>query len=163
MPKKEQIKKFNVVQDSREQTPLEFSSASIDYTIVDTLKTGDYTIEGLEDVLCIERKGSLLEFYKNITQPRFWREMERMQNYKYRFLVLEFGVDKVETFPYSLDKPKSFIEQLQMTAQYLMRCISVIQVKYNINVVFAENRSLATYLITNIMKRVNEYESATET
>ena len=40
-----------------------------------------------------------------------------------------------------------------------MMRLSEIQVKYNIHVVFAGDRDNASYLVTNIMKRVYEAEN----
>ena len=46
-----------IIQDTREQSPFDFSFYDCDVSIA-TLKTGDYTIEGYEEIVCIERKKS---------------------------------------------------------------------------------------------------------
>lgn len=148
------MKTFNVVIDTREQQPLEFNHDSIASVESRKLSTGDYSIVGLEDVLCIERKASLMEIYGNIIQPRFWKELERMRTYKYRFIVMEFSFEDIQNFPYSLGVPKSVWSKLTLTPQFLMSSISKMQVDYNTNVVFANNRDIATDAIINIMKRV---------
>ena len=58
---------FSVIVDSREQIPFEFTSSKIGNIINRKLNTGDYSIEGLEETLCIERKATVNEFYNNIT------------------------------------------------------------------------------------------------
>lgn len=150
---------FEVIIDTREQFPLAFSSSKISNVVTKKLDTGDYSIVGLEDKLSIERKGSVTEFYGNVTQKRFWNEMERMKNYKYRFIVFEFSVSDVEMFPYNAKLPKSVLSKLKVSSAYLMKCIARLQTKYGIHVVFGGNRDNSTYLITNIMKEIHEIET----
>lgn len=63
------------------------------------LDTGDYTVTGYEDVLCIERKGSVSEWSKNITEKRFRRELDRMLNFPYSFILLEFTLEDLLKYP----------------------------------------------------------------
>lgn len=150
---------FNIIIDSREQQPLEFSSSAIDEVIVSKLDEGDYAIEGLESKLCVERKGSFMEIYKNVTEKRFWAEIDRMAGYKYKFLVCEFSMSDIDGFPHNTGLPKKVWSKLKVTPQYVMMRLSEIQVKHNIHVVFAGDRDNAAYLVTNIMKRVHEAEN----
>lgn len=150
---------MKVIVDTREQTPFHFTSSKIDEVINRKLDTGDYSIEGLEDKLCIERKHTVNEFYGNVTKDRFWREMERMKDYKYRFMVFEFGVTDIEMFPHGSDLPKSVIAKMKISSAYLMKCIARIQTEYDIHVLFAGNVDNAVCLTTNIMKAVYERES----
>lgn len=150
---------FKVIVDTREQHPFEFISSKISEVVVKKLDTGDYSIEGLEDKLAIERKASVKEFYNNITEKRFWNEMERFQNYKYRFIVFEFSVSDVEMFPHGSGLSVSIMKKLKISPAYLMKCIAQLQVKYNIHVIFGGNRDNATYLVSNIMKEVCNAET----
>ena len=52
-----------------------------------------------EDILSIERKGSISEFARNITEKRFERELERMVDYKYRYVILEFNLRDIMDYP----------------------------------------------------------------
>ena len=54
---------LKIIIDTREQKPWEFPGHT---TAVQKLDTGDYSVEGLEDILCIERKQNTSEFAKNI-------------------------------------------------------------------------------------------------
>ena len=66
---------FKIIIDTREQQPWVFE----DYTTAnEKLDTGDYSIEGMEDLLCIERKHSIGEIANNITEPRFKDVISRM-------------------------------------------------------------------------------------
>lgn len=152
------MSQFIAISDTREQLPLEFDSPYIERVVTRKLQTGDYSIEGLEDILCIERKGSLAEFYRNVTQKRFEDELVRMQAYKYRYLVLEFSLSEVMAIPYSLGLSAKQREMCKLSPKYVMGRIAEIQVDYNVNVVFAETRDIVTDVVTNIMRRVYELQ-----
>ena len=47
---------FKVLVDSREKNSWELNSSRVSATEKIKLDTGDYTIDGYEDILCIERK-----------------------------------------------------------------------------------------------------------
>ena len=54
---------FTIIIDTREQQPWSFE----DYVVANKkLDTGDYSIEGLQDVFAIERKKSINEIANNI-------------------------------------------------------------------------------------------------
>ena len=57
---------FTIIRDTREQTPWDFT---FEHTVAEelgTIKTGDYAVKGIEDKLCIERKGCIEEFANNL-------------------------------------------------------------------------------------------------
>jgi ERCC4-type nuclease len=77
---------FRIVVDSREQLPYGFSGLTgpageglVVPTLVKGLPSGDYSIEGLEDRVAVERK-SLDDLYGSVTwgRERFEREIERL-------------------------------------------------------------------------------------
>tara|TARA_Y100000310_G_C20451564_1_gene700987 strand:- start:178 stop:711 length:534 start_codon:yes stop_codon:yes gene_type:complete len=74
------------VVDTREQLPLELPLRSI----TDTLPTGDYSVLGFEDLICVERK-SLPDLIGCMTsgRKRFERELQRMKSYDARCVVVE--------------------------------------------------------------------------
>lgn len=81
--------------DTREQTPLEFTGLHIRGvnsmpTKVQKLDEGDYSVEGLEDILFIERK-SVNDLYGTIFKgrERFERELTRAQKQQKRYLIIE--------------------------------------------------------------------------
>ena len=84
-----------IIIDTREQRPLSFESlhirgvAKLD-TVVHKLDVGDYSIQGLEDKVFIERK-SVQDLYGTLFQgrERFERELERAREHKYKYLVIE--------------------------------------------------------------------------
>ncbi len=147
---------FNAIIDTREKEPWKLTASTIDEVISRKLDTGDYSIEGYEDKLCIERKRSVSELAANVSQIRFKYELERMIKIPYRFLVLEFSVQDILDYPVCSGIPQSRWKKLKVKGDYILLCLSQFQVKYGIHVVFAGNASNGAYLCTNIMKRVYE-------
>lgn len=59
-------------------------------TVVQGLKTGDYTLKGYEQLLTIDRKQDFCELWTNYGErKRFEDEMRRMLDYKYRYILVE--------------------------------------------------------------------------
>ncbi len=76
-----------VIIDTREQTPLHFPKMK---TIVKTLPTGDYSIQGLEKYIVVERKNlSDLLGCVGRYRERFDAELQRLLAYDARALVIE--------------------------------------------------------------------------
>jgi ERCC4-type nuclease len=79
------VSPFVVVQDTREQAPWHFTDIVIERRLwvvrrmVGTLATGDYSIQGCESRVCVERK-SAADLVGSVTagNARFRREHERM-------------------------------------------------------------------------------------
>lgn len=81
-----------LVIDTREQLPYEFDHPSI----ISTLKTGDYSIVGLEDSVAVERK-ELGDFIGCCTQSRerFERELSRAEGMKRLWIVIEGTLSEI--------------------------------------------------------------------
>jgi DNA excision repair protein ERCC-4 len=73
--------------DTRERHPLDLAPLR---TITATLTTGDYSIQGLESIVAIERKelGDLLSCV-GVEHERFEREVQRLLAYPVRCIVVE--------------------------------------------------------------------------
>jgi len=76
-----------IVIDQQEKTPWDMSPFK---TLSKHLVTGDYTILGLEHLICIERK-SLADYLGSMgnDRDRFERELKRMLGYETRALIIE--------------------------------------------------------------------------
>jgi len=87
---------FTIAFDTREQLPFSFQNIRMDrkrafvLTQKRTLLTGDYSIVGYEDRICVERK-SLEDLYRTLgkDRERFMRELERMQTMECSAVVIE--------------------------------------------------------------------------
>ena len=81
---------YTVIQDTREKEGWYFSEYDKCSGMESgTLKTGDYTLRGFEEVVCIERKASTSEISQNLGKKKapFQAEMERMKDYPVAFLI----------------------------------------------------------------------------
>ena len=102
---------FLLIVDTREREPL---FAGEEWCIRKTLKQGDYSIKGFEDMIAIERK-SLSDLLSSlgVERKRFEAELQRMEGYEWKGLVIE-GLEKNVYTPnyYSSLHPNSIYQSL---------------------------------------------------
>lgn len=144
---------FVVVVDTREQQPWEFG---LHVTAKRKLETGDYSIEGLEHLLCIERKKSVSEIANNITEKRFKDVLERMSKIPYSFILLEFDLEDVYSYPVGSDIPKKLWDSLRISGNYILKYLTLIQLNYGIHLLFCGDAENAEKMAVSIMKRTYE-------
>ena len=147
---------LKIIVDTREQQPWSFDFNEI---AVAKLDTGDYSVAGLEEVLCIERKKSVSEIANNIVEKRYKDWTKRMSKYKYKFLMLEFDLDDVYRYPRIPDVPKKLWEKIKVSPKFIIKCLIELQVYYNIQVVFCGDHENAERLALSIMKKVYKNEN----
>ena len=146
---------------------------------VGTLHTGDYTLKGFEDIVCVERKASVTELAMNLGRKKkaFYDEMERMKDFHFRFLILEFSASDVVEYPMSLLDPKDksnyelykegkiskpkgkrfdIVNQTKLTGRYLMKSLMEIVIQHDINLMFCDNKQNAFIVCNSIFKRLSE-------
>lgn len=147
---------FTVIQDTKEKIPLRFFSQSIREVVVHKLRTGDYSIEGLEDTLCIERKRNAAEIAKNATEPRFKDVIERMKTYRFRYILIECGLADIMKYPEGSTIPASLWHTVKIKGPFIMKFLSELYVDHGIPTIFCDNAENTAYMASNIMKRVKE-------
>lgn len=144
--------------DTREQNPWAFEKSE-----AASLKTGDYSLKGFEDKICIERKGCVEEFANNLGRdfPRFERELGRMTMFPHRFIICDFPFRSVAEYPKSCSslKAQNFSK---MSGKFLTKKITEIAVNYNINIIFFDSRKEAILYVESLMKRIYEKYSKTQ-
>lgn len=127
---------MRIIVDTREKTPWKFRNS-----IAQKLDTGDYSVLGYEDDICIERKKSVSEIAQNIVDPRFWREIERMGSIKYRVIICEFSEADVASYPSQL--PWFLRKKARIKGKFILSKIREIVEDFNIEVVYCNNHSYA--------------------
>lgn len=147
---------FTIIIDTREQQPWTFDNYA---TAHKKLDTGDYSIEGLQHLLCIERKKSASEFANNIVESRFQDVVMRMSQLKYSFLLLEFNLNDLLIYPVGSTVPKRMWDKIKITPAFLMKHILELQLNHNIKVYFCGNSSNAEKMAEFILKKVNYIEN----
>jgi ERCC4-type nuclease len=91
-----QVAPFKIIVDTREQLPFRFENMRdgrrkvFVFTRRKGLQTGDYSIEGYENKICVERK-SLQDAYQTFIheRERFVRELERMKTFDICKVIIE--------------------------------------------------------------------------
>lgn len=129
---------YRVIKDTREQQgwwfPEEGDCAG---TVVAKLDSGDYSIEGLEKIFTIERKRNTGEFAMNMFEVRFKAELQRLEEYRHSFLILEFSYDDLLRFPVNSGIPKGRWNKLRATPNLLKAYLNNIDLKYKTKIIFA--------------------------
>jgi len=130
---------FVIAVDSREKHPYHFALSE-----TRNLKTGDYSVVGLEERVAIERK-RLEELY-TVTgrdRDRFTRELERMAGLDYAALVIEADLPQIlRGAVFSQVSPKAVIRSLVSWS-----------VRYRVFVFFAGDRRHANALTCRLLEQ----------
>lgn len=160
MPK---ARPFTIIKDTREKQGYTFQPSKTQYHVCKgmvsrKLDTGDYSLEGLEDKICIERKASVVELANNVgvSRRRFMAEIERMKTFPHKFLVLEFSLEQLMDFPEGSDIPDDEIKNLRISNKYMLRFLMELQINHNVHVIFCGSKKNAKWTVLSILKRINE-------
>ena len=101
-----QISKPIVLVDTREKYPFDFSGFKnwIAGEKSIALKVGDYSIEGMEKLLVLERK-TLTDLITTVIQQRtrFFKLCEKMTKYRWKALLIEASYEDIKS-PYDYEK-----------------------------------------------------------
>jgi len=130
---------FTIVVDTREQLPYDFANC-----IKKSLASGDYSIEGLEQKIAIERK-TKQDIYQSVSKERkrFKKEAERLQEYQYAAIVIECTLsDLLEPPPFSEVSPRVVINTLISWS-----------IKHKLHIFFASSREHARGLVYRLLEK----------
>lgn len=163
MSKYKQAPSYLILKDTREKQGYFFGAyQSCLGTIDKKLDTGDYTIEGLEDKICIERKASVEELAINLGQKKyaFMNEISRMKTFEHKFLILEFSLEELLDFPNNKNSiiPQKQKEkyQVKITGKYMLKMLNEFQLYNDVHVLFCGDKHNAFMLVSSLLKRLNE-------
>ena len=172
--------KYTVIQDTREQEGWFFTPYDrCEGMEIGTLQTGDYTLKGYEEVVCVERKASPSEIAQNLGKKKktFYNEIERMRDFPFRYIILEFSASDLIDYPLSLldDRDKELwtryslgeiplpkfkrfqvVKGTRITGKYLLKALLEIGIKYEVQILFADNKKNAFTICNSIFKRLAE-------
>ena len=148
---------FTIIIDTREQQPWTFNNHTVANRKLDT---GDSSIEGLENILCIERKKSASEFANNIVESRFKDVLMRMNQLKYSFILLEFDLEDLLVYPIGSTVPKRMWDKIKITPAFLLKNILELQLNYNVIVYFCGDSDNAEKMAEYILKKIHYIESS---
>lgn len=138
-----------IIKDTREQQGYNFKASSkCGGMVVQCLNAGDYTVEGLEDYIIIERKHSVEELWSNFGKhrDRFFREIERMTHVRYKILLIEDSLSSVYSHRF-----------VKMNANSIIGTLANLMLKHGIYVIFAGNHKMAHILARKLLLKAHEY------
>ena len=137
---------LTILVDSREQAPYFFDRFGCTVHRV-ALETGDYSLPGLEHVVCVERK-SIDDLIQCLCgeRSRFERELARMRSYVVKTVVCECTLEDISRGRYRSDmKPESALQS----------CFAFM-IRYGVNFIWASNRAGGEYATHAILHRYQE-------
>lgn len=146
---------FTIIIDTREQQPWAFRHY---LTANQKLDTGDYSIEGLENIVTIERKKSASEFANNVTESRFKDVINRLSKIQHSFLLLEFDLEDLLVYPVGSNIPKKMWDKIKISPSFLIKNILDLQMLHNIHICFCGDSDNAEKMAEYILKKVNYIE-----
>jgi ERCC4-type nuclease len=152
-------KDYLVIVDTREKTGYSFREYDTCRGMIKRkLDTGDYSIDGLEDIICIERKACVEEIANNIidTSKRFDREIARMETYKHKYLICEFSMVDIINFPNGTGLPADIKKNTKITGKFLLKRLMEYQINHGVSVIFCGNKENAFYFVASLLKRLSE-------
>ena len=129
---------YEVIRDTREKTNKGWfftKTKDCTGTTVAKLDVGDYTIEGLQHVLCVERKGSVAEFAHNVVEDRFERELKKMDEFEHSFILLEFDLADLLLYP-SNCMPKRLQAKCRYNGKYVLKRMIEIMLTHKTQILF---------------------------
>lgn len=148
---------MKIIVDSREQTPFKFRKSDIiEEVVVKALSAGDYSIEGYQDTIAIERKSGA-DLFGTIGKgnARFQRELERAINYDYFAIVIE------EDYTAIRDKTFNNAFRCKMRGDVVLSILFTLSLKYGVHVYFCKNRNEATSLTRKILTNYYNWKNKT--
>jgi len=137
---------YKIVVDTREQKPLWKKNI-----ISKKLDVGDYSIEGYEDKISIERK-SLGDLFGTLGKgnKRFKKELEKAMKYNYFAIVIE------GSFSSCLNKDFKGSHFSKMKGYVILKILFTLHIKYGINIFFTNGRIESKNIIKQIF---NSYKN----
>jgi len=144
---------FILVQDNQEKLPKHarhkgLFNPSLLYIITAHLKTGDYSIQGFEDVITIERK-SISDLLGTLGKGRirFEKELNRMSEYKWKGLLIE-GLEN------DVYQPNDFSS---MHPNSIYHSLAAIETKWGLSVYYAKDKKSARNWVLSRLTKLYKY------
>ena len=137
---KENKKKYTVIRDTREKPEYGWHFENddvLDKTEIIKLDSGDYSLKGHEKIITVERKRNTAEIAQNILEPRFEKELIRLEEYEYPYIVCEFTYNDLMMFPVNSGIPKKFWYKVKVNKLLLQKVISRYIIVYKTKIIFA--------------------------
>ena len=145
----------SIIIDTREQKPYEFTGHP---TVVTGLKTGDYSVTGMEHLVVVERK-SQADYWGCLgkSRARFVKELERMKEIPWSLVVVEASLQQVQEgyFFYNGDRSqKSRIPGITALNSSILWTLTYPSIRF----MFCGGREEAEWLTLNWLQMALRYQ-----
>ena len=153
---------YTVIRDTREKEGHGWrwrKSTACSGTVDGKIDTGDYTLMGYEHLLCLERKGRVSEWATNLTEKRFYRELDRMKEIPYAYILLEFHMEDLIKYPVDSGIPYKKQRYMKFKGRQVLAKTLEIMVKYpNIKIIFCgrKGKDVASSLFKRVVEHVKD-------
>ena len=133
---------YVILMDDREKKPWNHLHMPVK---VRRLKTGDYTIEGWEKEIAIEKKSGFVELLGNLSKParpRFIRFLRRLSDYPMKVMVVE-QVCSAQAIRHAVQQAKMKSGgRCQLGEETLYHWIGEIQSRYGIPMLMGDRKTV---------------------
>ena len=143
------VSDFTIIRDTREKQGWFFTGEQVEFK---GLTTGDYSLKGFEDKICIERKKSVGELASNVTQARFEREMERMAEIPHAFIFLEFSMYDLDIYPAGTNLPRKVKRKIKVRGKFIKSILRRYLLDYNIQTILCGDALQAEAMALSLLK-----------
>lgn len=154
-----------ILQDTREKQPWSFTSyEQCAAQKIEHLSEGDYTLKEFPLLISIERKKSVTELANNLGRKyeQFKNEMDRLQKYRFRYVVCEFTQEQMLIYPTGAKLPRRLFKKIRMSGKFLQHRVNELIDKYGIEFIFCNDKFEAQDKAISLLleaKRVYETEN----
>jgi ERCC4-type nuclease len=135
--------------DTREKIPWDYDGDDSFAEIKSKkLDVGDYSIEGMEDIIVIERKAGADELYNNFGQKggkRIYAEIDRMKDHKIKIIIVEQTLEEIldpESYYVNISGKNRFSKR--MPPAVVASNLNELMLKHGVQVIFAGFKAQAT-------------------
>jgi len=133
-----------IIQDTREGLPYKFERWNIEIK-TSGLKVGDYSIQGFEDKISIERKSlnDLIGCLTGSNRSRFERELSRARSFELFVVIIEADLLTITSGQY----------HSVMNPDAVLQSIVAFHIRYGTPFLFAGDRCGAEYLTYSLLQK----------
>ena len=136
-----------LIVDTREKQPWCFDTDDAFSDIIyQKLDGGDYSIQGMEHLITIERKATVDELYMNFTKDkkRIAAEFERLKDHRFKIVVIEESCEDVmNPNKYYVNKKKINRRSPKMPVAVVVSNLTKLMLEQNVQVIFGGMRAQA--------------------
>jgi hypothetical protein len=154
---------MKIIIDTREKQYWDFSMYDAYDVVHQKLDAGDYSLEGYEHLVAIERKASTGEINRNVNESnsrrkQFEAELEKMSVLKYKYIICEFSLEDFYLFPENSGIPKKRWPYLKRGGMFVLKSLYELANKYEVEVLFCGTRFDACAKTIEIFNEVRNNE-----